>query len=281
MVDQFLQDIYASRQSNKILTGELSAIEIIKKKKVTEDGEKIIEIPCGIVFYGDFKILIPSREMNIKREDQMEIYNIMKTMIGAPIDFIVVELDAERKIAVASRKKAMDLRSKLEFPKHAEGDKIPVRIVGIGRTTAYVEAYGVEVRIPKEEIDWGYISDLRNVIQIGDVKTAVIQEIDMEKGILKLSIKRATDDPYFENIKKVTKNSCYEAVVTGVESFGIFFELKHLKHVSALCPYPHWEGFNPEPGDTCVIKIKRIFQSEELKMRKIDANLVRLIRRAR
>lgn len=281
MVEQFLQDIYASRQSSKILTGELAAIEIIKKRNNTEDGQALIEIPCGVIFYGDFKVLVPAREMNINRKEQSEIYNIMKTMIGASVDFIVVELDAEKNIAVGSRKKAMALRSKLELPKHNEGDKIPVRIVGIGRTTAYVEAYGMEVRIPKEEIDWGYIGDLRNVIQMGDIKTALIQEIDLEKGVLKLSIKRAADDPYFENIKKVSKNSCYEAVVTGVEPFGIFFELKHLKHVSALCPYPHWEGFNPGLGDICVIKLKRILQSEDPKLRRIDANLVRLIRKVR
>jgi small subunit ribosomal protein S1 len=286
MISQSIQDIYASRQTSKILTGELSSVEIFNKNISTEDGIKTLKIPCGIIFYGGIKIYIPAKEMNIERDSVNEIHTIMKTMAGATIDFIITEIidkntdddkvDDSEIMAVASRRKAMELRYNLELKKHKVGDKIPVRIVGIGRTTAYVEVYGIEVQLPKEEIEWGFVTDLRNIIQIGDIKKALIQEIDTDNRKIKISIKRASPDPYMSNIKKVTRGACYTAVVTGTEKFGVFFELKDLKGVSALTNYPNWNDFHPAVGDICLIKINRISEKD----RKIDASLKRVIRKA-
>lgn len=276
MIEQFVQDISASKQTSKILTGELAAVELIKKNQATEEGVKEVKVPCGIIFYGEYKVFIPASEMNIIRDDIKEVFTIMKTMVGSVVDFIVTDIVDDSK-AVASRKKAMNLRISLELPKHKAGNIVPVRIVGIGRTTAYVEVYGKEVRIPKEEVDWGYISDLRDVIQVGDIKRALIQTIDLESNELKVSIKRAVEDPYIKNIKKVTKNSLYEATVTGIMSYGIFLELKYLKGIRVLCPYPHWHSFNPEQGDIYVIKIKSI----DAASRNLAASFVREVRKLR
>lgn len=276
MIEQFIQDISASRQTGKVLTGELSSVELIKKNRNTEEGVKEVKIPCGIIFYGEYKIFIPANEMNIKRDDVKEIFTIMKTMVGSVIDFVITEIVDEDN-AVASREKAMKLREKIELPKHKIGDIVPARIVGIGRSTAYLEVYGREIRIPKEEVDWCYIYDLRDTIQIGDVKKAKITEFDLENNKLMVSIKRAVEDPYIKNIKKVTKNSLYEAAVTGIMPYGIFLELKNLKGIRVLCPYPHWNSFTPEQGDLFVVKIKNI----DIPSRNLAGSFVREVRKFR
>ena len=48
-------------------------------------------------------------------------------MLGAEIDFIVLEYDSISNIAIASRIEAMELRSSIEIPKLKVNDTIKVR----------------------------------------------------------------------------------------------------------------------------------------------------------
>lgn len=256
-----MNEIYASRQSGKILTGILSAVE---RFKITDKEEE-----CAIVFVDNFKVIIPFKEMGV-RED----WHLIRSMIGAEIDFIVKGIDPENSIAVASRKEAMLKRRQLELPKYQKGDIINVRVVGVGKDQAYVDAYGVEVAVPKKEIDYGYVGNVGDFLQIGDRVEAKILELDHKTFDIKLSIKEAKPDPY-ENIdSKYRIKGEYLGTVTGIPEYGVFVNLE--QGVSALCPLPRWADFNPNVGDKVLIKIQKINKET----RKISATLVRLIKRA-
>ena len=264
--EKLLRDIYASRQSGKILTGELSSVQNF----VTNSNKKI---QCAVVFYGDIKVFIPISEMNVSRED----IKVLKSMAGATIDFVIKELDVEKRQAAASRKIAMELRRKIELPKYKVGDIINVRVTGIGLNNAIVEAFGIETSIAKDDIDWGYINSVNDVLQIGDIKPALIKDLNIENEEIKVSLKEATEDPYLKNVSSLQKNELCLGIVTGVTDFGIFHEIKHKKGVTALCPHPNWKNFSPKNGDENLIKISRI----DINNRKIDANLQRPVRKAR
>lgn len=254
-------EIYASRQSGKILTGILSAVEKYKL------GSK--EMDCAIVFVDGVKVIIPFTEMGV-RED----WRLIRSMIGAEIDFIVKGIDTENKIAVASRKEAMEIRRRMELPKHKEGDIILVRVVGVGKDQVYVDAYGVEVAIPKNEIDYGYVQDVSDFVQIGDKVPAKIKKLDLEKMEIELSIKEAKPDPFQGIEDKYRAGGEYLAVVSGTPYYGVFVNLE--QGVSALCPLPRWAEFNPNVGDKVLVKIKKIDKEK----RRITATLVRMIKRA-
>lgn len=254
-------EIYASRQSGKILTGTLSAVEKYKL------GSK--EMDCAIVFVDGVKVIIPFSEMGVKED-----WRLIRSMIGAEIDFIVKGIDTENKIAVASRKEAMEVRCKLELPKHKVGDIVLVRVVGVGRDQAYVDVYGVEVAVPKSEIDYGYVHDVADFLQIGDKVPAKITKLDLENMEVEVSIKDAKPDP-FENIdNKYRIGGEYLAVVSGTPYYGVFVNLE--QGVSALCPLPRWADFHPNIGDKVLVKIKSINKEK----RRITATLVRLVKRA-
>lgn len=254
-------EIFASRQSGKILTGILSAVE---KYKLNDKEEE-----CAIIFCGNFKVIIPFEQMGVRGD-----WHLIRSMIGAEIDYIVKGINAEDALAVASRKEAMLTRRKLELPKYQAGDIINVRVVGVGRDQAYVDAYGVEVAIPRKEIDYGYVSSVEDYIQIGDRVDAKIQEINHETFDIKLSIKDAKPDPYASIDNKYRIKGEYLGTVTGVPHFGVFVNLE--QGVSALCPLPRWADFNPNIDDKVLIKIKSINKEA----RKINATLVRVIKRA-
>lgn len=264
LVSDSWRDIYASRQSRKILTGILSAVEKYKLNDKESD--------CGVVFYGsDVKVIIPASEMGV-RED----WQVIRSMIGSEIDFIVYGIDTEEGIAVASRKAAQELRRAMELPKHKAGDVVSVRVVGIGRNTVIADCYGLEVRIPRAEIDYGYVGNPGDYVQIGDRVRAVIKEIDLtgSEPKIKLSIKDAKPDPYQYVPNKYRIGGEYLATVTGVPAFGVFVNLE--QGVSALCPNPAWTDDDIAVGDKVLVKIRDIDAGEK----KIYASLIRMIRRA-
>ena len=68
--------------------------------------------------------------------------SIIRGMLGAEIDFIVLEYDDITNIAIGSRIDAMKLRSQIELPKVKKNDTVRVRIVGIGIKHIVVDLYG-------------------------------------------------------------------------------------------------------------------------------------------
>jgi len=256
------RDIYASRQSERILTGLLSAVE---KHKLNDQ-----QIDCGVVFYNGIKVIIPISEMGV-RED----WRVVRSIIGSEIDFIVKGIDVEEEIAVASRKAAQELRTRLELPKHNVGDKVMVRVVAVGRDRIRVDLYGVEVIVPKNEIEHGYVANPAEHVQIGDRVPAIIKELEImtDPPKIKLSLKDAKPDPFVNVPKKYRIGGEYLAVVTGLPQYSVFVNLE--QGVSALCPYPRWSNFDLEVGDRVLVKIKKINVGE----RKITGSLVRLVRK--
>lgn len=255
-------DIYASRQTGKILTGTLAAIEKYQTSNQTSD--------CAILYYGDeVKVIIPVQEMNLSVEDRA----VIRSMIGAEIDFIVKGIDRENEIAVGSRKEAMKLRKELELNKHKAGDKVLVRVLSIGSNYAYVELYGVEVKLMKEDIAYGYVDNIRNYIQTGDKVQVLIKELDIENNKIKLSMKELTKDPY-ENIETRYKQfSEYLGTIVSIKEYGIFVCIE--KGIYTLCDHPYWAGYTPMVGDKVLIRIDKINVAE----RKIKSKLLRVVKK--
>lgn len=268
------REIMASRQSGRILTGTLSAVDTYQ----TNDNEKV---DCGVVFYGDYRILISLKSLNIKHNenetDQEQILlNLKKAargMIGSEIDFIVTKIDKENKIAIGSRKLAMERRKNIELNRHKVGDKVKVRVISVGTDSCKVECCGIETKVPIKEIAWGYVNEISTYVQVGIKLDAIIKEIDAENNNIRVSIKDATKDHYEDYVKTINKGSIYAATVTGIAEYGIFLSIKERECLSVLCPLPKWSNFNPIEGQIYSIKIKAI----DCEKKKISGNLMRLI----
>lgn len=268
IINKAVQDAMASRQTNKVLTGTLSAV---KNFKSLNGGE----VPCAEVFYlNQMEIIIPISQMNVGRasDDEIQQEKIVRTMLGATIDFVVTEINVKTKMAAASRKKAMEIRRMLELPKHKAGDIILARVTGVGLNSAIVEAYGIETKVPKEETDWGYVGNIE--LQVGQNVPAKIMELDSEKETIKVSIKEAKEDPYREEVNSLSRGESILGEVTGVQEYGVFVRIR--SGLNALCPFPNWSNFSPQVGDKYVVKINNINKAE----RKISANIMRQIFKA-
>lgn len=122
-------------------------------------------------------------------------------MLGAEVDFIVLEYDEVANIAIGSRIDAMQLRSQIELPKLKKGDTVRVRIVGIGIKHIVVDLYGKEVVIKAEELKHTYIVNCKDIYIVGEYLKVRIKDIDIQNNVFKLSAKEFEENP-FKNIRK-------------------------------------------------------------------------------
>lgn len=263
------QNIYTSNQKGKVLKGIATAIET-EKITVTENNKNIQkEIDSLIVNFKNIKVLIPAEEIRDKKVDK----KILRSMIGAELRFVIYQVDKLTNKAVASRKKAMEQIRRIQLKKYSKGDKIFARIISVFPKFIDIECLGVDIRLKAEDLEYGYISNLGRLYQIGDKLKVVIKDIDYEKNTLKVSHKETKDDPYKIARINYVEGGEYLGIITGYSDNGVFVKLE--QGIDTMATLPNWMEMPPSPGDKVVVRVKRI-QSEK---RKIYSSLLKVVRR--
>lgn len=193
------QNINTSEEKNKILIGKAVAIET-EKVKVTNEDKKIIEkdVNCLIVNFKNIKVLIPAKELGFDKEDKKTLRNL----IGSEIRFIIIESDKLTNTAVASRKKAMERIKNIQLKKYEKENIVYAKIIMVSSKYIIVECLGKDIKLNISDLEYGYVSNLNNLYQIGDKIKVKITKIDYKTDILKISHKDTKDDPY----KDIRKN---------------------------------------------------------------------------
>lgn len=263
------QNINTSSQKGKILNGIAVAIET-ERIALTENEQKTQkDIDSLIVNFKNIKVLIPAEEIKEGKIDKKQLRN----MIGSELRFIIVEADRLTNKAVASRKRAMEAIRKVQLKKYEKNDKVFARIISVLPKYIDIECLGVDIRLKAEELEYGYVSNLSNLYQVGDKIRVVIKEIDSEKGILKVSHKETKQDPYQVARKNYVEGGEYLGEVTGYSDNGVFVKLE--QGIDTMATLPNWMEIPPTPKDEVIVRIKKI-QPER---RKIYSSLLKVVRR--
>ena len=240
------KELLRSKEEKRILTGKISGIEDEYYKL---KGEKI---SCAIVWYDGIKVLIPCTHLGIEKVNK----SMIRGMLGAEIDFIVIEIDFTSNIAIASRKDAMQLRSQIELPKLKENDVVKVRILAVGVKHIIVELYGKETIIKADDLQHTYIVNCKAYYSPGEYLKVRIKKIDIEKNEFKLSAKDFIENPFKDIRKYITENGEYTGKV-------IAFPLDNSK-VSVLARVPPRFNNYPHYQDNVLIKISEIKEDKKL-----------------
>lgn len=264
------QNINTSEEKNKILSGKAIAIESEKIKLTHEDG-KIYEenINCIVVNFKNIKVLIPGKELGLERDDKKNIRNL----IGSEIKFIILESDKLTNTAVASRTKAMERIKNIQQKKYQTGDVVFAKVISVWHKYIVVECLGIDIRLKISDLEYGYVANLENLYQVGDKIKVKIKEIHTEKGILKISHRDTKEDPYKNIRKNFVEKGEYLATVSGFSDNGVFATL--CQGVDTLATLPVWLETPPLPGDTIIVKVKKIIPEK----RKIYSSLLKIVRR--
>lgn len=191
------QNINTSEEKNKILSGKAVAIENEKIGLSDKNGGINKEsINCIVVNFKNIKVLIPSSELGLEKDDKKSIRNL----IGSKIKFIILESDKITNIAVASRKKAMEKIKNMQLKKYEAGDKIYAKVISVFNKYIIIECLGIDIKLKISDLEYGYVANLNNIYQVGDKIKVLIKQIDSDKEILKVSHKETKEDPY-KNIR--------------------------------------------------------------------------------
>lgn len=244
-----------SKEEKRILTGKISGIEDEYYKIKNE------YIPCAIVWYEEQKILIPSTHLGISKINK----SMIRGMLGAEIDFIVLEIDDVSNIAIASRKDAMELRSQLELPKLKVNDTVKVRIIAVGVKHIIVELYGKEVIINADNLQHTYILNCKDLYSPGEYLKVRIKKIDVQSNIFELSSKDFVENPY-KNIRKyITEGGEYTGKVIAFpkKNSGVIVQLDNT-NVTCLVRVPAKFNNYPHFVDNVLIKITEIKEDKKL-----------------
>ena len=131
----------------------------------------------------------------------------MGSMLGAKIDYMVRGIDAEARIAAASRRDAMLVRQASILNARGnnrkyrinEGMRVTARIVHVSRFTVRVEIYGFETFVPINRISNLWVSDIREVIQVGEERPVEILSLvrgeDGRVTKMEVSLRAAEEAP--------------------------------------------------------------------------------------
>ena len=255
MNDLKLKELMRSKEEKRILTGKILGIEDEYYKLKGEN------ISCAIVWYEDIKILIPSTHLGISKINK----SMIRGMLGAEIDFIVIEIDTISNIAIASRKDAMELRAELELPKLKINDTAKVRILAVGMKHIIVELYGKEVIIKAEDLQHTYIVNCKDFYTPGESLKVKIKNINIENNVFELEAKSYTENPY-KNIRKyIIENGEYTGKVIAFpkKNSGVIVQLD-VTNITCLVRVPARFNNYPHYLDNVLIKVSEIKENKKL-----------------
>lgn len=255
MIELAIKELMRSKEEKRILTGKISGIEDEYYKFKKEN------ISCAILWYENIKILIPSTHLGIEKINK----SIIRGMLGAEIDFIIIEIDTTSNIAIASRKDAMQLRSTIELPKLKVNDTVRVRIIAVGTKHILVELYGKEVVIKADNLQHTYIVNCKDLYSPGEYLKVRIKQIDIENNIFELSAKDFLENPY-KNIRKyIVEGGEYTGRVIAFpkNNSGVIVGLD-ITNITCLVRIPARFNNYPHFLDNVLIRVSEIKEDKKL-----------------
>lgn len=255
MKELAIKELLHSKEEKHILTGKISGIEDEYYKFKKEN------ISCAIIWYEDIKILIPSTHLGIEKANK----SIIRGMLGAEIDFIVMEIDTTSNIAIASREDAMQLRSELELPKLKANDTAKVRILAVGVKHILVELYGKEVIIKANNLQHTYIVNCKDLYSPGEYIKVRIKQIDIENNVFELSSKDFFENPYKSIRKYLTEGGEYTGKVIAFpkQNSGVVVQLD-TTNITCLVRVPARFNNYPHYLNNVLIRVSEIREDKKL-----------------
>ncbi|WP_067729874.1 S1 RNA-binding domain-containing protein [Oceanobacillus damuensis] len=239
------KQVYGAYQNQKILQAPITGIENFGA------GEN--EKTCAIVSVGSIRGLIP---MEFTGADNLRQ---LRGMTGKTVAFKVLNYDRETEIFTGSRLEALEQMAEITLRKVEEEDIIPAVIHHVGQHVLRADIGGIEVVIPIEDVRYGWIDNLQDEYNVGDVLKVKILSIDKEKKKVKVSSKATQENPWPNCTKRYQKGGEYVGVVSGVREYGVFINLE--PGVDSLAT--HLKFQNVKKGDRVLIRVQNINVKEE------------------
>lgn len=247
--------IYASYRSASVLTGRIMGMDSKTIQEKTKRG-KIEEktLYYFVLVYYRIKIIVPEEE--IWYDEKMPTH-VLRSMIGAEIDFVITDIDREGDCCMASRRIALDIRRRaVKRIKVKEGRRMPIDILAVGSNKLLASMSGYDITLTQKELSYAMIPNLKERYHAGNKLMSVITEYNEKKDIVTISVKDAEPHPFIGADARHPINSRRASFITGKYKGGVFCQLED--NLDCLCTYSqnqYDEDFNV--GDQVIVVITK------------------------
>lgn len=216
--------IYASFRSQSILSGTVVGVDQNELPVKNKDGKVEMRVINSLVVIGyRVKILIPENAVWVNGEERGTF--LMRGMIGATVDYVVINVDREGEVALASRALALVKRRRAFSSGRAlvrPGDTVDCSVLVVGPKRCLVSCGGYD--IPMRPIDMSYTSilDMREHYRPGQELKARVLSHNPAQRALEISVKEATSNPFIGAERRHPVGSRRQAVITSKYKGGVF-----------------------------------------------------------
>src|SRR5690606_5891950 len=185
----------------------------------------------------------------------------LRAMTGKKVAFKVLEYidEADNQIFMASRTAALEEMAEITLRRIEEGDAIVAVVRTVSPTLVRADIGGIEVRIPLDQIRYGWIDDLTEEVKPGDHLRVKVLEIDKEKKQVRVSAKALQENPWHTCKVRYKRGAEYVGTVSGVREFGVFVNLED--GVDSLASHLKYQ--NLQKGNRVLVRIIGIDEKEQ------------------
>ncbi|MCM1233106.1 MAG: hypothetical protein NC489_23545 [Ruminococcus flavefaciens] len=250
-------DIYASFRSKSVLTGKIIGVDAHAFHVRNRESGQVERrrMYCAAIIAHRVKVLIPETEMWMPGEERPT--HVLRNMSGAEIDYVILDVDREGGMAIASRRMGVMIkRRSFDTARggHEPGERLNCRILTVGPSRCLVECGGRDITLRYQDMSYASYSDLREKYHPGETLDCVLKGFDRAAGRLTISVKEAAPNPFEGAALRHPLGCRRQAVISGKYGGGVFCTMPD--GTTCLCLYTaqHTDRDFRE-GDTVIVVI--------------------------
>jgi len=217
-------DIYASFRSQSILTGTVAGVDQNELPVKDKNGKVEMRVINSLVVIGyRVKVLIPENAVWFKGEERGTF--LMRGMIGATVDYVIINIDREGEVALASRGLALVKRRRAFSTGRAvarPGSIVDCSVTVVGPMRCLLTCGGYDIPMRPENMSYTSILDMREMYRPGQKLKARVISHHPAQGVLRISVKEAESDPFNGAERRHPVGSRRQAVITSKYKGGVF-----------------------------------------------------------
>ena len=168
--------------------------------------------------------------------DKDEILQRLSGLVGKEMTVRILDADRRANKLIFSEKEAVKDGLAARFASLKVGDSVKGVATGVVDFGVFVNVDGIEGLIHISEISWERVNNPGDYVKVGQAIEAKIISIDKDR--LSLSMKQLTQDPWLDEVEKMTPGTKVDGTVTRITPFGAFVQLspavEALVHISEM-----------------------------------------------
>ena len=214
-----------------VLLSRVKALAVTEReelKKAFKSGELINvnvkeAVKGGVVaYYGGVRVFIPGSQLGRERVESSAV-------VGKILEVKLIELDLRNRKVVASRRVIEEEQYQVEkknmWASINEGEKRTGVVTKIAKFGAFVDIGGVQGLVHINDLAWGRVKRVEDVVKVGVQVEVFVGEVDREKERLALVLKDVNNEPWKVHGSSIKDGAVMEGKVVRLTNFGAFVEV--------------------------------------------------------